>query len=515
MFDPSYTRNPASPGGTGETIATMLLGYPIAIRRDVFVAGTATLHTKEMNFYVRDEWRVNSKFTANFGVHYEINTPFVEEKDQWVNFDPATGTQLIAGRNGVSRTGNINTDFTAFAPRISLAYQATSKTVIRSGVRSVLLSSGQRGYQHPPVPAASVRLRGQPAVLRQRYSTHYDFAGFPADDVAAGLDQGTGVLCLRGVTPDFRNGQMQQFNVSVQRELGPDMVATVGYVGSAGAKLYWARNINQPDPGPGAVDPRRPYAITLPGVTGITWLESSGNSFFSSLQTTFEKRFSKSFYFLGNWTWSHGLDNVGGDGGANGPIPQDPKNRRADWASSNSDVRHRVNLAASYQLPFGKGSVSLPAAAWSIRSSGDGNSEDLSVLQSGLPFTVTVPGSPSNTGASSRANPVPGVNPIPSNQNINLWFDPNAFATPPAYTWGTLGRNTLRAPALYNFDFSVARKIVFQEVRQLEFRTEFFNGLNHPQFGLPNSTAGVGGAGTITSTQRANRQIQFALRLTL
>ena len=188
VFDPSYTRNPASPGGTGETIATMLLGYPIAIRRDVFVAGTATLHTKEMNFYVRDEWRVNSKFTANFGVHYEINTPFVEQNDQWVNFDPATGAQLIAGRNGVSRTGNINTDYTAFAPRISLAYQATSKTVIRTRVRSVLLSSGQRGHQHPPVPAASVRLRGQPAVLRQRYSTHYDFAGFPADDVAAGLD---------------------------------------------------------------------------------------------------------------------------------------------------------------------------------------------------------------------------------------------------------------------------------------------------------------------------------------
>jgi hypothetical protein len=318
---------------------------------------------------------------------------------------------------------------------------------------------------------------------------------------------------LRGVTPDYRNGQMQQFNSSVQRELGVDMVATVGYVGSAGAKLYWARNINQPDPGPGAVDPRRPYATRLAGVTGITWLESSGNSFFSSLQTTFEKRFSKSFYFLGNWTWSHGLDNVGGDGGANGPIPQDPKNRRADWASSNSDVRHRVNLAVSYQLPFGKGMRFASGSNVVNQILGGWELGGLSVMQSGLPFTVTVPGSPSNTGAGSRANPVPGVNPIPSNQNISLWFDPNAFATPAAYTWGTLGRNTLRAPALYNFDFSVARKIVFQERRQLEFRTEFFNGLNHPQFGLPNSTAGVGGAGAITSTQRANRQIQFALRL--
>src|SRR5947199_6765673 len=73
------------------------------------------------------------------------------------------------------------------------------------------------------------------------------------------------------------------------------------------------------------------------------------------MQASVEKRLSKGLYLLGNWTWSHGLDNVGGDGGANGPVPQDPKNRRADWASSNSDVRHRVNLAGSYQLPFGKG----------------------------------------------------------------------------------------------------------------------------------------------------------------
>jgi hypothetical protein len=135
------------------------------------------------------------------------------------------------------------------------------------------------------------------------------------------------------------------------------------------------------------------------------------------------------------------------------------------------------------------------------------------VLQAGLPYTVTVSGSPSNTGNGSRANPIAGVSPIPSDQNIGLWFNPAAFTTPPAFTWGTLGRNSLNAPALYNFDFSVAKKFKFSESRELQFRSEFFNGLNHPEFGLPNSTVGVGGAGTITSTQRANRQIQFALRL--
>lgn len=512
VFDPAYSRNPASPTGTGETIASMLLGFPTAIRRDVFVAGTATLRTNEVNMYVRDEWRVNSKLTVNVGVHYEINTPFTEANDKWVNFDPAAGTQLIAGKNGVSRAGNIATDYSAFGPRISLAYQATKRTVIRTGYGLFFFPQGNAGtnirqFRQPPFDfVVNLPFSGNDVPSTSASQ------GFPLTTSVPDLTRGPAFYALRGVTPNFRNGQMQQFNATVQREVGRDMVATIGFVGSSGAKLYWARNINLPAPGPGAIDPRRPYASGLAGVTGITWLESSGNSFFSSLQTTFEKRFSSAFYFLGNWTWSHGLDNVGGDGGSNGPLPQDPTNRRADWASSNSDVRHRVNLATTYQLPFGKGkkyasdrgAVSHIVGGWEVGA--------LAVLQSGLPFTVTVAGSPSNTGAGSRANPIPGANPIPANRSINLWFDPAAFTTPPAFTWGTLGRNTLRAPALYNLDFSISRKFVFGETKELQFRTEFFNGLNHPQFGLPAATAGVGGAGSITSTQRSNRQIQLALR---
>jgi hypothetical protein len=137
----------------------------------------------------------------------------------------------------------------------------------------------------------------------------------------------------------------------------------------------------------------------------------------------------------------------------------------------------------------------------------------ISVMQSGLPFTVQVSGSPSNTGAGSRANPAPGVSPMPARQSISAWFNTAAFTTPPAYTWGTLGRDTLNGPALYNLDASVSRKFRFGEHREFSFRWEMFNSLNHPQFGLPNATVGVGGAGTITTTQRSNRQMQVALRL--
>jgi hypothetical protein len=135
------------------------------------------------------------------------------------------------------------------------------------------------------------------------------------------------------------------------------------------------------------------------------------------------------------------------------------------------------------------------------------------VVQSGLPFTVTVPGSPSNTGASSRANPVSGASTLPAQQSINQWFNPAAFAIPPAYSWGTLARDSLNGPGLVNLDTMVSRRFIFGEHRSLDFRWELFNAPNHPQFGLPASTIGVGGVATITSTQRANRQMQFALRL--
>ena len=114
---------------------------------------------------------------------------------------------------------------------------------------------------------------------------------------------------------------------SLQRELARDSVLTVGAVGSAGAHLTWSRDLNRPDPGPGAIDPRRPYLSIFPSVSSIAWLESSGNSFFSSLQTSFEKRLSHGLYLLANWTWSHSLDNSYPEGGAPGPTPQDPKNR--------------------------------------------------------------------------------------------------------------------------------------------------------------------------------------------
>jgi hypothetical protein len=413
----------------------------------------------------------------------------------------------VAGRDGISSTGNINTDWKAWGPRLSFAYQIDKKTVFRGGYGLFYEPQGNfntsiRQFRQPPFGfVINIPFSGNDIPTRRAAD------GFPITTQVPDLTRGPAFYALRGVTPNYRNGQLQQFNFSLQRELARDTVVTLGFVGSAGALLSWQRNINQPDPGAGGIDARRPYAATLPGVTNIAWLESSANSAYTSMQLNVEKRYAKGLYLLSNWTWAHGLDNVGGDGGANGPVPQDPRDRRADWSSSNSDIRHRINFASSYLLPFGsglKGPARQVLHGWELGG--------LMVMQSGLPFTVTVPGSPSNTGSGSRANPVAGVSPEVSNQTITNWFNPAAFSVPPAFTWGTLGRNTLRGPGLWNLDLSAAKKFNFSETRRLEFRAEFFNSFNHPQFSLPGSTVGVGGVATITSTQRANRQIQFALR---
>jgi hypothetical protein len=134
-------------------------------------------------------------------------------------------------------------------------------------------------------------------------------------------------------------------------------------------------------------------------------------------------------------------------------------------------------------------------------------------MQSGLPFTVTTTGSPTNTGAGGRADAVPGQNGKLEDRTVDRWFNPAAFSIPTAFNWGNLGRNTLTGPPIYNFDLTATKKFPFGEGRSVVFRAEFFNAFNTPQFTLPASTIGATGVGTISATARSNRQIQFALKV--
>jgi len=333
-------------------MATMLLGYPARTTRDFFLPGQAFVNTQEYNFYARDEWRVRRNLTLNIGAHYEVNTPFTERNNYGANFDPTRAELLIAGANGVSRRANIITDFGSLSPRFGFSWQLRPKMVVRSGYGIFFTPEGRhdttiRQFRHVPFDLIFSII---PGALVPDNRVSQGFKGvkdFPAPDPKRPFGN------LRGVAQNYRNAAVQQFNFGIQHELGASSVAGVTFVGSLGRRLTWNQPLNQPDPGPGAINPRRPFYSRFPDVVNIQWVETVGNSAYTSLQANLEKRFGKGLYFLGNWTWAHGLDNSGGDGGVNGPVPQDPRNRQADWGPQNSDIRHRVNLAWNYAAPFG------------------------------------------------------------------------------------------------------------------------------------------------------------------
>ncbi|MFL6449436.1 MAG: carboxypeptidase regulatory-like domain-containing protein [Bryobacteraceae bacterium] len=515
-FTSGFTNNPSSTNGTGDAIASMLLGFPSATIRDFFIPGTAHVRTNEFNYYARDEWRVTDKLTLNLGIHYEVNTPFTEDNNYWVNWNPVTAKLLIAGQNA-SSTANVNTDFSAIGPRIGIAYQVDRKTVVRGGYGIFYDPQGNYGttirqFRQQPFDLVFNTSPGDlfPAnSVRQGIPQRSDFPATDPNNPTAAVPNAT----ITAIDPNFRNAQIQQFNFGVQRELAPSTVLTATYVGSLGRRLAWSYGINTPPPGPGAINPRRPYYPVLSNITNINYWESAGNSEFQSLQVVFEKRYSHGLYLNANWVWSHAMDNAPWDGGSGGG--QDPYNRRADWGSSNSDVRHRLNLFTTYELPFGQGkrwaNSSNPFNRYVV---GGWELDAIFVWQSGLPFTVNAP-SATNNGTSSRANVVAGVSPYPAVQTLQQWFNPLAFSIPPAacYCYGNSGRDVLTGPRAANLDLTAAKRFRITENSNVAFRAEFFNALNHPQFAIPgNTTIGSNGVGSISSTARTSRQIQFALR---
>ena len=516
-FTSGFTNDPSSTGGTGDAIASMLLGVPSTTVRDFFIPGTAHVRTNEFNYYARDEWRITDKLTLNLGIHYEINTPFTEDNNYWVNWNPVTAKLLIAGQNA-SRTANVNTDYHAIAPRIGIAYQFDPKTVIRGGYGIFYDPQGNYGttirqFRQQPFDLVFTTSPGDlfPAnTVSQGIPKRSDFPPTDPNNPTAAVPNAT----ITAIDPNFRNAQIQQFNFGVQRQLTKSTALTATYVGSLGRRLAWNLAINTPQPGPGAINPRRPYYAQLPNITGINYWESAGNSEFESLQVTLEKRYGNGLYLNANWVWSHAMDNAPWDGGSGGG--QNPYDRRADWGSSNSDVRHRLNLFATYELPFGSGKRwaggDNPFERYLV---GGWELDAILVLQSGLPFTVGAP-SATNNGTGARANVVAGVDPYPALQTLQQWFNPAAFSIPPAtcYCYGNGGRDVLTGPRAANLDFTAAKRFRITESSNLTFRAEFFNALNHPQFAIPgNTTIGSNGVGSISATARPSRQIQLALRL--
>ncbi len=473
----------------------------------------------EIGSYIADDFRVNSRLTLNLGLRYEYVPPPVEVADRQMNFDIATGKVKIAGFNSDRNVG-IQSNNKLFAPRFGFAYQATRNTVVRGGFGLFYNASGSGGglyRMHRYLPFAASN-----SVAVDEFSANYPkvqtgLPPIPSLDFAVVSNNPVGNFL--SVPANYRPAHAMQYNLGIQEQLPGNTVVKAAYVGNLGRHLDVNFNYNQPVPGPGAIPPRRPLYAIAPGVVGDTLTATDGLSSYHALQVSAERRFAGGLGFLTGYTWSHSVDNVplqqGGNG--EGPAPQDPRYRFLDRGNSSFDIRHRWTQTALYDLPFGTGRRFRSSQNWVNTAFGNWQVNLILIFQTGLPFTPSLASPVANTGTGSRPNRVgnAGVN----NPTLTRWFNTALdtsgapWATPALYTFGNSGRGVLRAPGRTNVDFSVFKEFPVTERIRLQFRSEFFNIFNHPQFDLPNTNIGTDVAGTISGTVGTPRDIQFGLRI--
>jgi len=490
---------------TGNPFGDFLLGLPSSYTQTS--PTLAYIRNWIYNFFIQDDYHMLPNLTLNLGLRYEYGTPIYEKYNHLDNYELATGTLVQASSNDRSR---VNPDLKNFAPRVGLAWTALPKLVVRSAYGIFYQHTFRQGRENllaenPPFLHDLTRSQGPggtPFVTLD--------GGPPANFFATALPTDQAV---RGNDPNLKTGNVQQWNLTLQYAFAKDWVFEVGYVGNKGTHLSRFWNANQPYvAGTSAtLAARRPNS----GFGDVEYMDSGGNSFYNSLQTRLEKRFSNGLTLLHSFTYARGLDNVGAWNDPNGSLyPQDAYNFANEKALAENIIK--LNSVASwvYELPFGRGRKMMASAPPVVEALlGGWQSDGIWNWRTGLPFTISSPACSAcmmGGDRSIRANVVPGVSPSVSNPSAQEWFNPAAFAlqTTP---YGTVGRDTLWGPGLQQWDLGFAKRFTFNEQRYLQFRGEMFNTFNNVNYEPPLSTVGSPGFGTITAA-RPGRNVQFGLK---
>ncbi len=492
-FNANFTNDPSGAvAGSGNGAASLLLGFPASTTRSKYLVSPG-LRNWEMASYVQDDWRVSRWLTLNLGFRYDYYGPNSEVANRISNVDLVSGKIIIAGQDGVSSSAGVQPDYRDFSPRFGFAATVARRTVVRGGYGISFV---------PNMIASSMALRNPPFVsLFTINATPLTPVNSLSDGlplpVATSPTNPTGSLsgvAFTGATP-----YVQQYNLTLQRELPLGLVATVAYVGALGRRQYifnGAVNVDLAPPGPGTILPRTPYYSVFPNVSSIAIAAPWYNTSYQGLQSTLEHRYQNGLSLLATYTWSHSLD-------GEPSIRNDPK---AEYGNSYLDLRQRFTLLADYAMPFAKsakGAGAMLAKGWGLQS--------VVVLTTGIPFDITNAAARSNTGGGDRPNVV-GDPTAGFSQSIYRWFNTAAFAAQPLYTYGDLGRNVLHAPGRKSLDLAIHREFTPTERMRLQFRAEAFNVTNTPPFGAPGGSFGSATFGVISSAG-LGRNVQLALKL--
>ncbi|HLK21525.1 MAG TPA: TonB-dependent receptor [Bryobacteraceae bacterium] len=504
---------------TGAAVASFLLGQPSSFVQQFTGSGYyPSLRQTRLFFFAQDEWRVTPKLTLTYGLRYENYLPQTgTQPGSAATFDPTNGDVVVAGIGSVPRNMGIKAYNLGFAPRLGVAYQLTSKTVIRSGYGRGFNAAGvgavfaQNPELDPPVqfvqnlnPAnpyttaiPTFLSSGPPAPARPPVGST---GRYP-------LPNGISVYFFFDTPDAYRIPLADFYNFSIQHEIKPSLTVEAAYVGNVGRHLFLNENRNQAIPGPGDYDPRRPF-FKYGDTQAIYDVCNCDNSDYNSLQLKVQKRVTKGLDFIAAYTWSKALDN--GEGGYGFSNNYDVRN---DHGPASFDRTNAFTLIHNWELPFGKGRAYMNNASKAVDAiAGGWRFSGITTLYSGIAFTPTISNAPSVNADFNYFRPDVIGNPNVSNPNASEWFNPNAYTAPQQpYRQGNAGKGTLRGPGLAVLNLSLSKEFTLAEAKTLEFRWENFNALNHVNLGTPNSTVDVSGAGQITNTANPMRQMQLGL----
>jgi hypothetical protein len=510
---------------TGFSTATMMLGLPRQIRR----ATGRTVTNARINawqFFGQDDWRITSKLTLNLGLRYEWNNAPYDTSDQlgnlWVYRDPQTGqyegrlmwatvnpeVDPVSGQRGQPARdfgfgrALMQTDGNNFAPRLGLAYQMNSKTVIRSGLGVF--------YNSTFVQELQDLRKFWPYVPQQLFDAN---SVTPANPVPSFFIDGPGPSFSSTAeiggwpqNPENRSPYSSQWNLFIQRELMEQMTLDVGYVGSASKKQVGYTAINSPlTPGDGPLQQRR----LLPNFGNIDGGSNRFSGEYNALQIALNRRFSNGFGFRMNYTWSKAMDEQSSLAEWKA---QDPFNIRNDWSRSSWDLKHVFQIAYQWELPFGRGR--RWGGGWSGAADailGGWAFEGYTRFNTGPPQNLLSGQDIANVGRTYQ-RPDVTCNPNDGPRTAEQWFNTSCFQNPKPFTYGNAGAYIVQADGITSWDMSLAKHFSVKEQQRVIFRAEFFNAFNNVTFGRPGNNFSSSARGQVTTLQVDPRQIQFALR---
>ncbi len=566
--------------------ASLLVGDP-----------TRNIHNWGFAGFVQDDWRISRTFTLNLGLRYEVNTVIKEDHDLLGNFDPAKG--LLQVGKGLSNPYHGDHHDFAPRLGFAWDATGNGRTVVRGGAslmyetlnwESFLALNNSLGLSTIPTGAiidGSGNTPGGSIAVGTIGFTGFDpnNGGINWDPAVTGVPgtvfPTTPLNCfanpcsIMGVNPNLKTPYVWNWSLNVQHAFTPNLSLEVGYVGNHGSKLAGIRDINQVDPtkDDGSEQLGRPFNAQFPYLAQIFQMANIYRSNYDGLQVTLTSRNYHGLSMIAGYTYSHSLDQVGAnwDFGAGLGLPSDSTHPEREYASSDFDIRHRFTLSLTYLLPGKKSFAQLlegwqinsiislyGAQPWGVMDAGTdvsltgelndrwdffGNPKDFKSTRVGIPFFAGT-GDPTNPTSNAACNAQAlvldgGNNTGPATAalaSFGCYANGKSIMIPPAFgTFGTMGRNIFRDTGFRNVDFTIAKNWKFGERFGAQFRAEFFNIFNHPNFANPfggqngyahNDPSGGGGffgCGCATPDVAASnpvigsggsRAVQFGLKLT-